>query len=115
MMKAARPGKSVSQVFAEARAAYSRNGYPDEWQLHHQGGAVGYQPREYIATPECAETVLANQAFAWNPSVRGTKSEDTMLVREQGFELLTAPSPAWPAVVIEEGGEPIPRADILVR
>jgi len=115
MMKATTPGKSVSQVFAEAQSAYSRSGYPDEWQFHHQGGAVGYQPREYIATPQCEETVWANQTFAWNPSIRGTKSEDTMLVREQGFELLTAPSPAWPAVVIEEGGEAIPRADILVR
>jgi Xaa-Pro aminopeptidase len=74
-------------------------------------GAIGYRPREYIATPDGAEMVRACQAFAWNPSIRGTKSEDTILVREEGFELLTAPGPDWPLVQTQAAG----RADILVR
>jgi antitoxin VapB len=115
MMKATVPGKAASAVFAEAQAAYAANGFPDEWQFHHQGGAIGYQPREYIATPSSGQIVQAHQAFAWNPSVRGTKSEDTVLVGEAGFELLTAPSSAWPVVPVELGGETIPRADILVK
>lgn len=115
MIAATTPGKSAAEVFARAQRAYDEHGFPDEWQLHHQGGAIGYQPREYIATPRSEEIVQANQAFAWNPSIRGTKSEDTILVGEGGFELLTDPTADWPVVNMNVGGQLIPRADILVK
>ncbi len=115
MMLATRPGRPVADVFAAAQAAYAGNGFPDEWRLHHQGGAIGYQPREYIANPASTETVQAAQAFAWNPSICGTKSEDTMLAGEEGVSLLTAPSEDWPVVRVEREGAVIARADMLVR
>ncbi len=115
MMWATVPGRRAADVFAEAQRAYAESGFPNEWQLHHQGGAIGYQPREYIATPECPETVRAAQAFAWNPSIRGTKSEDTMLVSEDGPSLLTYPGADWPVVRIERDGATLERADILVK
>ena len=115
MMAATKPGTPAADVLARAQKAYAAGGFPDEWLLHHQGGAIGYRPREYIVTAECAETVRRDQAFAWNPSVRGTKSEDTILVGPQGFELLTAPSPAWPVMEAEAAGHAVPRPDILVR
>jgi hypothetical protein len=34
-------------------------------------------------------------AFAWNPTIQGAKSEDTVLVTENGFEVLTATG-EWP-------------------
>jgi antitoxin VapB len=64
-------------------------GFPGEWQKHNQGGAAGYQSRDYDGTPTCDEIVLADQAFAWNPSITGFKSEDTMLVHTTGCEFLT--------------------------
>jgi len=109
------PGKTAARVFEAGRQAYSDVGFPDEWQLHHQGGAIGYLPREYIATPECTEIVRQNQAFAWNPSIRGTKSEDTMLVTPRGVEMLTAPTEGWPTVSVEIEGRTLERADILVK
>jgi Xaa-Pro aminopeptidase len=115
MILATRPGRPAAAVFAAAQRAYTATGHDGEWQLHHQGGAIGYQPREYIATPECSETVQARQAFAWNPSIRGTKSEDTVLVDEDGFEILSAPSAEWPAIEVEQDGEVVRRADILVK
>ena len=42
-----------------------------------------------IANPDCRESIVADQALAWNPSLPGTKSEDTILVTEKGFEILT--------------------------
>jgi Xaa-Pro aminopeptidase len=115
MIWATTPGARAADVLALGRQTYSEFNFPDEWRLHHQGGAIGYRSREYIATPECAEVVLHNQAFAWNPSIRGTKSEDTVLATSAGPELLTAPGADWPTVHIEKGGKVLHRADILVK
>ncbi|MEA2574904.1 MAG: hypothetical protein QOH93_2202 [Chloroflexia bacterium] len=107
-----RPGVPANAIFARIQRAYAEAGYPGEWQHHHQGGPAGYEPREYVATPYTDQVVETVQAFAWNPSVPGAKSEDTFLVTESGQELLT-PSPGWPQQQIEVGGQVLERPDIL--
>lgn len=109
---ATQPGVAASSIFARIRRAYAEVGFPDEWKNHHQGGPAGYEPREYIATPHTEQVVEAAQAFAWNPSVPGAKSEDTFLVTAAGQELLT-PSPGWPQQRVEAGGRVMERPDIL--
>jgi len=112
MIAATRPGQSLGEVFRYAMQAYAQNGYPDEWKLHHQGGLAGYEPREVIATPDSAERVLPGQVYAWNPSITGAKSEDTILIGQGGNEILTR-IPAWPAITVEVGGETLERPAIL--
>lgn len=107
-----RPGKTLGEVFSAATTAYASNGFPDEWHLHHQGGAAGYEPREYLGSPISNDVVLAGQAFAWNPSITGTKSEDTLLVDESGNEIITAVA-GWPAISVPIAGQTITRPDIL--
>ena len=109
-----RPGARVSTIFDRAVRMYAATGFADEWRLHHQGGACGYAGRDYKATPDMDEVVLENQAFAWNPSITGTKSEDTVLVTSGAPELLTA-AVDWPMLQVEYKGQTLPRADILVR
>jgi len=58
---------------------------------------------------------LANQAFAWNPSIAGTKSEDTILIGENGFEFLSGPTKAWPTVSVKANGKSYKRAGIKLR
>jgi hypothetical protein len=99
---------------AQAVRVYRDVGYPDEWRLHHQGGATGYAPRDYRATFSCQETVLESQAFAWNPSISGTKSEDTIIVSANGQEIISALAD-WPILEVEHQGEALARPDILVR
>lgn len=111
-IQATRPGRRVRDVFQDGVAAYASHGYPDEWQRHHQGGAAGYEPREYIATPETLDPVGAGQVFAWNPSIAGTKSEDTILAGETSNEILTAID-GWPTVTVESDGISLARPAIL--
>ncbi len=54
------------------------------------------------------------QAFAWNPSITGTKSEDTILATPDGPEVISG-SPDWPLVEATAAGRLVARPDILVR
>lgn len=102
--RATRPGRTLGAVFADLQQAYAEQGFAEEWKLHHQGGSTGYAGREVFATPGEAEVVLASQAFAWNPSIAGTKSEDTVLVGPNGdMEVLTGKGAAWPGVQTRAG------------
>lgn len=106
------PGRTLGDVFADGQAAYSATGFTDEWQYHHQGGPAAYEPRELIATPGAAQVVTAGQVYAWNPSIAGVKSEDTILVTESGVEVLTAIE-GWPMQEVSVNGQSIARPAIL--
>ena len=90
MLGATRPGSTLGDVLAAAQAAYADAGHPEEWRLHHQGGIIGYQGRERIATPGDATEMREGMAFAWNPSIAGAKAEETVLLHSAGPEVLTA-------------------------
>ncbi len=109
-----RAGAEVKEIFQAAQQVYGQTGFPDEWKLHHQGGATGYTSRDYKGSPDSSEVVLMGQAFAWNPSIAGTKSEDTVLVTNAMPEILTA-DPDWPMITVETVRGSINRPDILIR
>jgi Xaa-Pro aminopeptidase len=109
---ATRPGQTLGEIFRRATAAYAETGFPDEWHLHHQGGPAGYEPREYVATPDSADVVSVGQVYAWNPSITGTKSEDTILVGEGGNEVLTSID-GWPTLTVTVDGQEHTRPAIL--
>lgn len=116
MIDATRPGTRLAAILETAAEAYRREGFPDEWRLHHQGGAVGYAEREFLATPSSVQVVQAPGAFAWNPSITGTKSEDTVLVGakpDQTIEVITAHSPEWPGVEVQLGDWRLSRPGIV--
>ena len=110
-----RPGRTIGEIFRTIQQAYADNGFPDEWKLHHQGGSTGYTGRETRGLADSKVVVRENQAFAWNPSITGTKSEDTTLCTASGIEVLTKTSDAWPLVAAQFGQQVMHRPDILVR
>jgi antitoxin VapB len=112
LITATQPGSRLSHIFQLGQKAYAANGFADEWKLHHQGGPAGYEPREFIVTPYTKDLVTVGQAYAWNPSITGTKSEDTILVGEQDNEILTV-TPDWPTIPVEVGGKVLHRPAIL--
>ncbi len=108
---ATRPGEKLSAVFQRAVDAYAATGFADEWHLHHQGGATGYEPREYLGTPTANDVVAENQIYAWNPSITGVKSEDTLLVGATGNTVITA-TPSLPTFAVTVNGQTIQRPAI---
>ena len=114
-MNASRVGATSAELFKVAQAAYAAQGFPGEERFHHQGGATGYGEREWVATPSGTEVVVDNQAFAWNPSIRGGKVEDTVILRNGVIENLTA-TPELPmltdAIV---AGSSYAAAGVLIR
>lgn len=108
-----RPNVTLGDIFAQAQATYAATGFADEWKLHHQGGPAAYEPREYLGLPGSQEEVRQGMVLAWNPSITGTKMEDTILVGPAGNEILTA-IPGWPTIPVAIGGGVIERPAILV-
>ena len=114
MIAATRPNNTLGDVFSRAQSAYASTGFPDEWKLHHQGGSAGYAPREVTATPLPTEHILIGQAFAWNPSITGAKSEDTILVGEQSNEIITEMAD-WPTIDVQVDDQILKRPAVLEK
>jgi antitoxin VapB len=115
LLNATRVGATSAQLFKVAAAAYATEGYPGEERFHHQGGPTGYGEREWVATPQGTEVVVDRQAFAWNPSIRGGKVEDTVILRDGSIENLTA-TPELPVLseaIVE--GSTYAAAGVLVK
>ena len=108
------PGATGGTIFKAATTAYAAAGFPGEELRHHQGGAIGYRSREWVAHPASTDIVSPPQAFAWNPSITGTKIEDTCLVLEDGSLELVTTTPDWPAIEVEVRGHHLRLADVLV-
>ncbi|HEY9075954.1 MAG TPA: M24 family metallopeptidase [Anaerolineaceae bacterium] len=107
-----RPGITLGTVIEQAQAAYAQSGFANEWRLHHQGGAAGYESREFLGKPGSTDPVYEGQVYAWNPSITGVKSEDTLLVGEISNENLTA-TPLLPSINIAIPGGTCERPAIL--
>ena len=114
LLDATRVGATSAQLFRVAQDAYVAEGFPGEEKYHHQGGPTGYGEREWVATPDGTQTVVNNQAFAWNPSIRGGKAEDTVILRDGNIEWLTA-TPEVPVIEAAVEGTVYPAAGVLVK
>lgn len=112
LLDATREGATSAKLFEAAKATYAAAGFPGEEKFHHQGGPTGYWEREWLATPQGTETVVNRQAFAWNPSIRGGKVEDTVLLNDGKIEWLTE-TPELPAIEVRMNGTIYPAADVL--
>jgi Xaa-Pro aminopeptidase len=113
MITATQPGRSLAEMFQLARQAYAEEGHSDAVERHHQGGPIAYLAREALATPVSEWRIKSGQAFAWNPSLPGAKSEDTILITDDHVEALTTVD-GWPVWSIETLSGVIERPAILI-
>jgi len=114
LLAMSRAGVTAGQLYDVARAAYAEAGFPGEEEFHHQGGAAGYGERDWVATPGGSQVVVNAQGFAWNPSIRGGKVEDTVLLQDGRIELLTA-TPSLPQVRMTVGRQEYVSSGVLLR
>ncbi|MCK4753974.1 MAG: aminopeptidase P family N-terminal domain-containing protein [Calditrichia bacterium] len=108
------PGKSCAAIFDECRSWYAKVGVPEEWRKHHQGGAIGYDDRDYVIYPGIEDVVQDKQSFAWNPTITGAKVEDTIIAFEDHIEVITQ-SGDWPMIIVDLDGKTYPQPGILIR
>jgi Xaa-Pro dipeptidase len=110
------PGATWGDALKAGIAMYKTVGHAKEWELHHQGGPTGYAGRDLIVTPDETERIQDRQAVAWNPSITGTKSEDTFITDGPDKVVVTACGPDWPTLTVKlpKGGSYV-RPGILVR
>jgi Xaa-Pro aminopeptidase len=108
--RTSKPGVALGEVYTAMVEAYAASGHPGAEAFHHQGGSCGYLSRDDVATPGSKVILQPGNAMAWNPSLPGAKVEDTVVVRDQGLEILTV-DPRWPTFELEGRARP----DLLVR
>lgn len=113
LLEATVAGATGAEMFAAAARAYAANGFPGEELLHHQGGVIACRSREWVAHPSSGAVAAPPQAFAWNPTITGTKVEETVLLHaDNRLELVTA-SPEWPSFDVDVRGQSIHVPDVL--
>lgn len=109
-----RPGELVSEVFRRARRIYEKFGHPHEWTLDYQGFLTGYSPREALLVPDSAMVLEPHSALCWSPSIGPSRSCDTVVVDDRGYECVTA-AQSWPLIDVAVKGYVIPRPGVLER
>ncbi|GIP31552.1 Xaa-Pro peptidase family protein [Paenibacillus sp. J2TS4] len=114
IIDATRGGRTLGELYGELEGYYREAGFAEEIAFHHQGGLTGYASRERIATPGDAYPVASSSIYAWNPSIAGVKSEDTIFVGEDGNEILTGTG-LFPQMEVVVGGRVWSRPGILIR
>ncbi len=107
-------GRTLGELYEKLRELYASEGAPEALEQHHQGGTIAYLARETLARPGELARVELGQAFAWNPSLPGAKSEDTVLLTERGPEIITA-MPDWPKLRITTSRGIIERPAVFQR
>lgn len=78
------------------------------------GWSDGIRLQGIVVTPDTEGMIRNNQAYAWNPTVAGTKCEETTFLTDNGIEIFTR-TKEWPCSVIGTGYGRCSVADILCR
>jgi Xaa-Pro dipeptidase len=108
------PEWELFEVWNRVQRIYEKFGVPDEWRSCDQAAVTGFRIVEVPVVPKSEFRLSSRMAVHWHPSVSGAMVGDTILVAEEGFEILT-PMEDWPKATVEVKSAPILRPDILRR
>ena len=106
------PGVKYADILKNQKQWYKELGYADDWELHFQGGPMGY----YLGDPLRCETDMRienNQAFDWFITVRGVQTEELTLLTDRGVEVASI-GKTWPRANITVDSNIVTVPDIYI-
>jgi Xaa-Pro aminopeptidase len=107
-------GWALSKIWEKVKRIYDKQGISDEWQFADQADVAGYLASEVPLYPSSEFTLLPRMPVHWHPSVGQAQVGDTILVGDDGPELITKATD-WPTLCVTVKGRPIELADLLIR
>lgn len=109
-----RPGAAVGDVYPKFRRIYEKFGHGPEWTKDYQGVVLGYLPREMMLMPESTWQFPSGVPLSWSSSVGPARSQDTVVIDDRGYEIVTG-AQHWPKIEVLVKGVSITRPGILQR
>jgi Xaa-Pro aminopeptidase len=107
-------GWPLSTVWQKIHRIYEKQGIGEEWQVADQADVLGFRPSEVQLVPSSEFTLSPRMPVHWHPSVGPAQMGDTILVTDEGFELVT-PATDWPTLFVSVKGKPVHLPDVLLR
>ena len=108
------PNWELSEIWDRIQRIYEKFGCDEQWRNAEQAEVIGYELSEQSFVPRSEFRIAPRVAVHWHPCVGPAVSGDTILVKEDGNELLT-PFEGWPRLKVEIKGSTIYRPEILQR
>lgn len=102
------------EVWKRVKRIYEKFGYANEWQNARQAEIIGYETTEIPVVPKSEFRLAPQMMVYWHPTVEAAAGGDSILVRENGFELLT-PTHDWPSLRVNVKGKNVHCPEILER
>lgn len=59
------PGATADEILRAGMRAYELEGFPGDWEKHHQGGAIGYMERGWVSYPSEMAANFHRAIYAW--------------------------------------------------
>lgn len=106
--------RELGESWSRAQRIYEKFGNNEEWYRADQGCVLGYELSELPIQPRVGYRLGPGMPLLWQPSIKTAFVMDTILVKEEGFELIT-PMENWPQIDINVKHIAIPRPDMLLR
>jgi len=113
MILGSRPGIKYCDILKKEIESFNLSGLKNEWFNHHQGGPIGYEGRYFLTDLKNQKRIEVDHAIAWNPSMRGYKSEDTIIV-EKDKNLVITQDDDWPLIKVKTKFGEILRPGIFI-
>jgi len=108
------PDWELFEIWNRIQRIYEKFGCDEQWRNTEQAEIIGYELCELPLMPRSEFRIAPRTAVHWHPCVGPALSGDTILVKEDGNELLT-PFDGWPRLKVEVKGIAIYRPEILQR
>jgi antitoxin VapB len=107
-------GMHFADVLVEQKRWYSEVGFPEDWRYHFQGGITSYSLADPTQSLNPAARMVMRQAFDYFVTITGAKSEELVLLTEEGVEIASFGGD-WPRRAIKTPRGEFEVPDILIR